>query len=218
MNQQCDLPEPPRVAEWLTALFVPADIAESVTGDLQEEFSNLLISWGAPRARSWYWRQAAGITLRAGPAAFRSAPLRMFMTVVAGLWLIGFATRYSTHAMQTLLDARRLYEVNPDAYLFWLKFPLEVGRLAICAAVGSLAALAAKRHEMPVALTVALAQLAMFCAGTIALIAHGRHWVAWFIAMIPWNVLSAIATTAGAVIVRICRGLTSSRTSAASAG
>lgn len=93
MNRQWNppLPRPPRIAEWLVHLFVPANVAEAVTGDLQEKFSSL-VSSGIPRARAWYRRQAAGTILRSGPNALRSVPLRMLTTLVGGLWLLGFTT------------------------------------------------------------------------------------------------------------------------------
>jgi hypothetical protein len=205
MDLHRDSPKPPRIAEWLTALFVPANVAEAVTGDLQEEFSRLAISSGATCAKAWYRRQATSTILRSGPTAFRNAPVRLVIALAGGLWLIGFATRYATHAMQTLLDAQRVYEVNPIAYLFWLKFPLEIGRTIICMAVGSLVAIAAKRYELPAAVSLALAQIAMFVAGAITLIAYGRHWLDWFTVMAPWNVLCSVTTVVGAVMVRLYR-------------
>ena len=205
MNQQRSLPKPPRIAEWLTGLFLPADAEEAVLRDLQEEFSALTVSSGAAQARAWYRRQAVTTILRAGPNAFRAAPLRMLITVLGGIWLLGFTTTLSTRAMQRFLDALRVYEVDPSAYLFWLKFPLEIGRLVICSVLGCLVALVAKRYELPAAASLALAQLAMFCAGTITLIAYGRHWPNWFLAMAPWNILCAIATVAGAIIVLKCK-------------
>ena len=211
MNQPRDLPQPPRIAEWLTSLFVPADVAEAVTGDVQEEFSSIVVSSGAAPARTWYRQQALGIIVRSGPSAFRARPFRVLITVLGALWFIGFATTYSTRAMQMLLDTRRVYELDPSAYLFWLKFPLEIGRIIICTVVGSLVTLAAKRYELPAAVSVALAQIAMFGAGTLTLIAYGRHWFDWFVAMAPWNAMCFMATIAGAVIVRVYRGSETAR-------
>lgn len=205
MNQQRSLPKPPRIAEWLTGVFLPADVDEAVLGDLMEEFAAVTVSSGAPQARAWYRRQTVTTILRAGPNAFRAAPLTMLTTVLGGIWLLGFTTRLSTRAMQQFLDAVRLYEVDPSAYLFWLKFPLEIGRVAICILLGSLVALVARRYELPAAVSLAIAQLAMFFAGAITLIAYDRQWHDWFVAMAPWNILCAIATVAGAVIVRKCR-------------
>ena len=104
--------------------------------------------------------------------------------------------------MRQLLDARRIYELDPSAYLFWLKFRLELGRVVISTLLGSLVALVTKRYELPAAATLAVAQIAMFCTGTITLIASGRHWLDWFLAMATWNVSCAMATFVGGVIVR----------------
>lgn len=215
MNQQRDLPEPPRIAQWLTSLFAPADVAEAVTGDVQEEFASLVVSWGASRARTWYRQQALGIIVRSGPSAFRAHPFRMLIIVLGALWFTGFATTYSARAMQMLLDAHRVYELDPSGYLFWLKFPFEIGRIMICTVVGSLVALAAKRYELPTAVSLALAQIAMFGAGTITLIAYGRPWFQWFVAMAPWNAMCSTAIIAGAAIVRVYRSSETARESRA---
>lgn len=205
MDQQRNLPKPPCIAECLTSLFLPTDVAEAVIGDLQEEFSALAVSSGASQARSWYRRQAVRTFLHAGPNAFRGAPVRMLITLLGALWLLGFATSHSTHQMQRLLDALRVYEVDPSAYLFWLKFPLEIGRVVICTVLGCLVALVNKRYELPATASLALAQLTMFCAGAITVIAYSHHWLDWFVAMAPWNILCAMATVAGGVIVLKCR-------------
>ncbi len=47
---------PPRLADWLLALRVPAEWRDYVVGDLHEEFAAR--SAVAPRqARRWFWRQ-----------------------------------------------------------------------------------------------------------------------------------------------------------------
>jgi ABC-type sulfate transport system permease component len=86
-----------------------------------------------------------------------------------------------------------------------LKFPLELGRVITCILIGCLVSLVAKRYELPAAVSLAVAQLVMFGAGTITLIAYGRNWLNWFFAMTPWNVMCAMATVAGAIIIRMCR-------------
>jgi hypothetical protein len=49
--------EPPRVAVWLIELFTPYEQAESLPGDLLEEFSDVASKSDAAYARRWYWRQ-----------------------------------------------------------------------------------------------------------------------------------------------------------------
>ncbi|MFL6416210.1 MAG: permease prefix domain 2-containing transporter [Bryobacteraceae bacterium] len=198
-------PQPPRLAQWATALFLPGDLAESVLGDLQEEFSDFTVKSGPGFARDWYRRQALKIILHALVDAFRGAPPLMLISVIGGLWAVGFGTRWSLHATRIILDAHRVYEFDPGAYLFWLKFPAEIGRVILCSGIGAVVALVAKRREMPAAITLAFAQMSMFSAGAIVLIVHGRHWVDWFVVMAPWNLLSCIATVVGAAVVQTVR-------------
>jgi hypothetical protein len=139
----------------------------------------------------------------------------MLLAVLGGLWLIGFATRSSAHAMQTFLDAHRFYDSNPEAYLFWSKFPLEMGRVIVCGFGGVLAALVAKRMEMMAVILISLVQFALFFAALVAVIARGEVWFHWFVVMLQWNSLCCIGTVMGGVIVRICRHRTASRSSAA---
>jgi hypothetical protein len=127
------------------------------------------------------------------------------LAVIAGFWLTGFATRYSAHAMRIFLDAHRLYELHPAAYLFWSKFPLEIGRVLICLFIGALVALLARRIEMVAVLTLVCLQLSLFIFAAVSLIASGRPWLDWFLFMALWNTLGFIATIIGGVIARICR-------------
>ena len=117
--------------------------------------------------------------------------------------------------MQTFLDAHRLYEPHPDAYLFWSKFPLKIGRVIVYGLVGAIVALAAKRMEMITVIAISLVQIALFLAAVVAVIARGEAWFHWFIAMLQWNGLCSIATVMGGLIVRICRYRKATRSSAA---
>jgi hypothetical protein len=217
MTSQPDLqsPQPPRIAGWLVVLFTPPGLAESIMGDLLEEFSALVVKSGVGFARLWYWRQALKTILHASGNAFRIASWLMLAAVIGGFWLIGFATRFSLHAMQTFLDAHQVYELDPSAYLFWLKFPLEIGRVILCALIGALVAFTAKRMEMAAVVALALLQMALFEAATVALIIRGREWFEWFLVMLLWNGLCAIATVAGGAIVRTRRSGATTRHSAA---
>jgi hypothetical protein len=217
MTSPLDLqpPEPPRMAVRLLTLFTSAEAEESILGDLLEEFSGLAVESGYALARSWYWRQTLKTIAHAGGNAFRAAPWLLLVTVIGGFWSIGFATRYLAHAVQMLLDAHRVYELHPNAYLFWLKLPLEMGRVGVCAGIGACVALAAKRIEMVAVVTLALVQMALFLAATVALIAGGREWLHWFLVMFPWNGLGCLATVVGGVIVRTCRSRAAAGPSAA---
>src|SRR5947209_722138 len=133
MTSQRDIhSQPPRMAVWLLLLFTPAEQTESMLGDLLEEFSTLVMMSGLGFARRWYWRQTLRTIQHAWAGALRAAPLLMLVTVVVGLWSIGFATNLSQHATRTFLDAHGIYQSHPDAYVFWSKFPLRLGRVIIC--------------------------------------------------------------------------------------
>jgi hypothetical protein len=52
MTSQADFLQPPRIAVWLVNLFTPAEQAESIPGDLLEEYSRLASKSGVAFARS----------------------------------------------------------------------------------------------------------------------------------------------------------------------
>lgn len=210
MTSQPDLQssQPPRIASWLLTLFTPAEVAEPIMGDLFEEFSGLVLKSDIGFARNWYWRQTLKTILYTGGDAFRAAPWLMFVTIAGGLWLIGFATRSSLHAMQIFLNSHRIYELHPSAYVFWSKFPLELGRVIICGLAGVVVALAAKRGEMAAVIVISLVQIALFLAAVVAVIARGEAWFHWFMAMLLWNSLGSAATVLGGAAVRIYRSAT----------
>ncbi len=55
---QASFVQPPRIAVWLVDLFTPDKQAESIPGDLLEEFSDLASKSGVAFARRWYWRHS----------------------------------------------------------------------------------------------------------------------------------------------------------------
>jgi putative ABC transport system permease protein len=56
-------PMPPSLARWLLEHALPADVRESVTGDLDEVFQRDCRRHGLPSARRRYWRQTISFTL-----------------------------------------------------------------------------------------------------------------------------------------------------------
>lgn len=197
--------QPPRLAVWLITLFAPPQEGESILGDLLEEFSTLAATSGLSAARSWYWRQVTKTVVHLFGAELRAEPWLMVLAVFAGFWSVGFATRWSQHAIQAFLNAHQFYEWHPGAYLFWLKFPLQIGRIVLCTAIGAGVALAAKRVEMAAAIGLASVQLVLFGAGTFYLMATSRVWFHWFLGMLPWNCLTAVAIVSGGAMVKARR-------------
>ena len=218
MTSQPAFIQPPRLATWLAALFMPVEEAESLQGDLLEEFSSLASERGVAFARNWYWRQVLKTIVHLAGTAFRTAPFLMAGAVAAGCLLIGIASRFSVQATHAFLESHRVYESHPDAYLFWIKFPLQTGRMVVCFLAGVLLALAARRRELIATLTLAVVEIAFFLSAVLVVIASGRAWLHWFLAMLPWNGLFSLAILTGGITVqrwRSAKGASLGRRSAA---
>jgi hypothetical protein len=203
MTSQRDF-EPPHGATRLLSFFVPIERGETIIGDFFEEFFALTEKGGIDAARRWYWRQTAKTILAHG----RAHVLVLLFSVIGGWWLTGWSTRWSVHEMQTVLDTQQMYQSHPSLYLFLLKFPLELGRVLICTAIGVLIALIARKVEMAAVVSLALVQMALFVVAAVVPMAGRGEWLSWFLFMGFWNTACAIAMIAGGAIVRHYRSRT----------
>jgi hypothetical protein len=152
--------EPPRIAAWLVDLFASGEQAESITGDLLEEFSDLAAKSGAAYARRWYWRQSAKTITHLVGAGFRVAPWTITGTVLGGYVLLTFGGSLPERAIVSVLQFRR-HHVTPyytwpqfQAYLFWLNNGILAGRLLMSMLIGCIVAVAAKEREMVSTMTL----------------------------------------------------------------
>jgi hypothetical protein len=134
--------EPPRIAAWLVDLFAPGGQAESITGDLLEEFSDLAAKSGIAYARRWYWRQSAKTITYLVGAGFRAGPWTITGSVLGGYVLLTFGGSLPERAIVSVLQFRR-HHVTPyytwpqfQAYLFWLNNGILVGRLLMSMLIG----------------------------------------------------------------------------------
>jgi len=168
---------PPHVAAWLVDLFAPADHAESLLGDLSEEFSDLALKSGPSFARRWYWRQSVKTVTHLVGTAFRVSPWTTIGPVVAGYVLLGFGFSLPERAIVMVLHLRHQH-VNPyytssqiEAYLFWLNNGILVGRLLMSLSIGSIVAVAAKGREIIATMALSLLLVAPFLVLRLA-----GHW------------------------------------------
>jgi hypothetical protein len=107
MRSQPVFAQPPRIAVWLITLFALAEEAESILGDLLEEFSLLAAKSGTHSARDWYWRQTVKTVPRLAGFAFRTAPWMTTTAVVGGLLLRKLvAPLVGGRYLQCLIDTR----------------------------------------------------------------------------------------------------------------
>jgi hypothetical protein len=90
MMSQSTLAHPPRIASWLVELFAPTEHAESILGDLLEEFSDLASKSGLASAHRWYWRQSAKTIVHLFGTGLRIAPWSIVGIVLGGFLLVPF--------------------------------------------------------------------------------------------------------------------------------
>lgn len=110
-------PQPPRLASWLLDLFTPYNQAESIPGDLHEEFSNVLSQHGIPRARRWYWRQSLKSIAHLFAASFRTSPLSIIGSVIAGFLLLAWSASFPERIEFAIFNWNHNYHANWYAHI-----------------------------------------------------------------------------------------------------
>jgi hypothetical protein len=199
----------------LITLFTPPVEAESILGDLLEEFADLARKSGIAFARRWYWRQTAKSITHLIGTAFRTAPATFTAVVVGGFLLRWFISWVSDPAIKGAIDtvlSKYGYYEDPLAYVFWLTNGILFTRLIVNALVGAVVAMIAKGREM--AATTALALLGdvlAIYASLLTLVNAGDAGVLW---TLPSTFLLSIAIVVAGAIVRIRRSDTTARLSA----
>jgi hypothetical protein len=174
--------QPPRVAAWLVSLFTPAEDAESILGDLHEEFSDYASRSGIASARSWYWRQTVTTIAHLVGAAFRFARWSTTAAVVGGYLLGAFFSGLPDKILSVVTDRYLAYwSTHFKAYMFWATDGMLVAHLIASLVVGCIVALASKRRELVVTVALALVHCALIGAAVLWVAAHQRLDVGWML-------------------------------------
>jgi hypothetical protein len=174
---------PPRLAAWLVDLFASADHAESLLGDLSEEFSDITSKSGVVCARRWYWRQAATTIADLSGVGFRLAPWSL-----AGALLLGFALRWFGSSLPeriiiTILRAQRPYsDLHYDLYVWLVTWGIPIAGVAEMTLIGCIVAAVAKGREI-----LATVVLGMVSSVTVGLLLFLQ--ILELPLPIPWNFL-----------------------------
>ena len=196
MASQPHYVEPPPIAVWLIRLFALADKAESILGDLLEEFSLLASKSGAPTARNWYWRQTIKTVPRLAGFAFRTAPWMIVTAVVGGLvlrFLVGRLLGYVT------FPVIHRYGEFFEHYHFTVYLFFNVEHLITFLLIGLIVARVAREREMVTTVTVALILAASAVVGsTYGAIRYGIDPVFWRLACYLVDLL--VIVVAGAIV------------------
>jgi hypothetical protein len=193
--------QPPRVAVWLVNLFTPNEEAESIVGDLQEEFLRLASESGVAVARNWYWRQTIKTIVHLAAMAFRVAPWSTTAAVVGGLLLRRVISGLPERAIFAVLHRYQGFEHHIDVYVFCASYGIAIGHLLIASTlVGCMVALAAKGREMIATMTLALYYCALIGAAWIWMGRPGDDPM-WML----WQCADPLAIIVGGTIVRMRR-------------
>jgi hypothetical protein len=158
--------QPPRLAVWLVNLFTPYEQAESIPGDLLEEFSDLALKSEVAFARRWYWRQSVktiGHLIRSG---FRSAPWTIAGAVLLGRLLLPFGFILPEKIIVAVL---RIFPVYPnydhknvyELWMFWVPLAIEIGWVIAPVIIGCIVAVVAKGREMLATMMLGLSFLGL---------------------------------------------------------
>jgi len=202
MTSQADFVQPPRIAVWLVNLFIPAETAESILGDLLEEFSHLASNSGVVDARSWYWRQTAKTIVHLFGTGFRAAPWSTTAAVVGGYLLGSVVNGLPDKVLSAVTDRYLGYWSNHfQAYMFWATDGMWIAHLILSMLVGCMVALAAKGREMVATMTLGIVLCAMVGVAYFAWVA--KHWpmnlaLSWML----FQCAGPFAMIVGGVVVR----------------
>jgi hypothetical protein len=203
MTLQPDFVQPPRLAVWLVNLFVLADQAESIHGDLLEEFSHLVSTSGAPFARSWFWRQTLKTCLQLAGVGFRTAPWLTTASIVGGFLLRKLLGPLLQPAIFGVLDRYQVYENHAGIYMFFASTGMDITHILILLLVGWAVAFAAKGREMVATTILALIYGAMAVVGSLVVVARtGDSSLMW---RLTWYFADSLAIVIAGVIVRTHR-------------
>ena len=208
MTQTASRSRPPRLASWLVELFASDDQAESILGDLHEEFSDIVSKSGTVSARRWYWRQTAKTIAHLVGAAFRVAPWSIAGTVLLGFVLRRFSFSLPERIIVTVLRTQRPYSnLHYGFYVWQVTYGIPILHVIVSTLLACVVALVAKRREMATTMTLALVLCALIGAALVRVALQRPMDVAWVL----WSFPDPFATILGGVIVREFRLLPARR-------
>jgi hypothetical protein len=204
MNLQA---QPPRIAVWLVNLFIPAEEAESILGDLLEEFSRLA-SKSTFFAQRWYWRQALKTIAHLGGNGFRSAPWSTAAAVIGGFVLHRFVSGLPDKILSAVTDRYLAYWSTHFKAYNWVLKGMPIEQLIGTMFVGCVVAFAAKGREMIATMTLALVFCGLIGTAFVWVAMHRGVDIAWML----WSCADPVAIVVGGAIVRTQRSTATTMT------
>lgn len=217
MMSQSTLAQPPSIASWLVELFAPAEHAESILGDLAEEFSDLVSKSGLASARRWYWRQSVKTIVHLFGTGFRIAPWSIVGIVLGGFLLLPFAISLAEPMIVGVIHLYRNhvtpYYAHLDTDVLWLNAGILTGRLLLSLFIGCIVAAAAKGREMVATITLGFICTALTAKAILILVTRDWPEQAHLLPFLVDRFGSSSLIVMGGVIVREIRSAMSRRPS-----
>ena len=195
---------PPPVAVWLIHLFAPAEEAESILGDLLEEFSVLAFESGLSSARNWFWRQTVKTVPRLAGLGFRTAPWITASGVIGGFLLRKLVAPLVSSVTFAVLDRYQVFfDHHFSAYLFFASTGLDIEYLITFLSIGFIVAFVARQTEMVATILLALVWGIMAVVGSAyGAISNGNAESLW---RLTWYFADSFVIVGAGVIVRTYR-------------
>ena len=155
-------PGPPWLAAWFVELFASTKQAESMLGDLQEEFSDLASQSGILFARRWYGRQSVKTVLHLAGDGFRRARWSLAGAVLLGFTLRSVSFTLPERVVLAVLRTQRPYSnLHVEAYMRLVTYGIPIVHVIASMLVGCVVGLASKGREMVATTILALVLCAL---------------------------------------------------------
>jgi hypothetical protein len=201
MTSRAYLGQPPRLAVWFINLFTAHQNAESIFGDLLEEYSYLASKSGVTFARRWYWRQTVKTIAHLFGSGYRAAPWSTTAAAVGGFLLHRFVSGLPDKLLSAVTERYLVFwSTHFNAYIWVLKGMMPV-HLFASLLVGCVVALAAKGREMVATITLALVLCALIGSALVWVATHLPLGIVWML----WSFADPFAIVVGGAIVRTGR-------------
>jgi hypothetical protein len=204
MTSQSHFARPPRVAVWLLSLFAFAGEAESILGDLLEEFSLLAFRSGVASARKWYWRQTIRTVPQLAGVGLRNAPWLTVAAVVGGFCLRKLVGPLVTPAIFAVIERYQLFfQHHFGTYLFLVSTGIDIVHTITFLFIGFVVAFVARRNEMVATIALALFYAALAVVASVYVVARtGNDALLW---RLTWYFADSFAIVVAGAILRAHR-------------
>jgi hypothetical protein len=215
MKSEAPAARPPRFAVWLVGAFASDPDAETMLGDLHEEFCGLAARSGITAARRWFWRQSIKTVAHLIRAAFRTAPWSLAGAVLLGFLLRRVSLSNPEAVVVAILRTQTPYSnLHYDFYVWMVTWGIPIVGIVESLLLGCVVAAVARGREIVATVTMSMAS-AVFAAVSFFLL-----WRQLPLQMLaPWpllvlNVENWTAIILGGILIRKFRSVSARRFSA----